>query len=96
VATKALRLSSASNSQLFVSHVKPHQPVQPVTVARWLLEVMHLAGIDITCYKAHSARGAAAAHALKSGMPLSKVLSRGHWKQRSTFEKYYLREVDLH
>ena len=94
--SKPLRKSDSSKSRLFLSYIKPHQPVTPVTVARWLLTIMCLAGIDVGKYKAHSARGAAAAHALKSGMSVQEVLKSGHWKRQSTFQKYYERKVQGH
>ena len=42
--TKDLR---GDNKQVFISFIKPHNPVTSSTIARWLKQVMELAGIDI-------------------------------------------------
>ena len=41
--TKDLR---GDNKQLFISFIKPHNPVTSSTIARWLKQVMESAGID--------------------------------------------------
>ena len=41
--TKDLR---GENKQLFISFIKPHNPVTSSTIARWLKQVMESAGID--------------------------------------------------
>ena len=42
------------------------------TVARWLKEVLRLSGIDISVFKAHSFRGAAASAAFPEWMLFEK------------------------
>jgi hypothetical protein len=93
-ATSKLRSAPAAKQRLLLSYIKPHHPVTPVTVARWLLTVMSAAGVNTNTYKAHSTRGAAAVQALKSGMSLAEILKRGHWLSASTFQKFYNKEVD--
>lgn len=44
------------------------------TVARWLKEVLRLSGIDISVFKTHSFRGAAASAAFLSGCSLKEIL----------------------
>ena len=41
-------------SQFIVSHIKPHKPVSPSTVSRWLRQVLAMAGINTEAFKAHS------------------------------------------
>ena len=43
-------LGSVRNSSLFLSWIKPHQPVSSASVARWLKT-------DTSVFKAHSIRG---------------------------------------
>ena len=43
-------------SQFLVSHIKPHKPVPPSTVSRWLGQVLAMASIDTEVFKAHSTR----------------------------------------
>ena len=47
-------------NKLLLSHINPHKPVSPATLARWLKELMQLAGIDTTIFKGHSVHGAVA------------------------------------
>ena len=54
--------------QLFVATVKPHKPVAPCTIARWLKEVLKLSGIDDSIFTAHSTRSALASAAVDSGV----------------------------
>ena len=45
-------------NQHFVSYTKPHDAVSKDTIARWIREVMCLAGADMSLFKAHSVRAA--------------------------------------
>ena len=58
VRTKGLRVAD-TQSKLFLGVIRPHNPVAPSTIARWLRTVMERAGIDTSAFKAHSTRGAA-------------------------------------
>ena len=57
--TSRLRnLSEAEKSNnLFVSYIKPHQPVTTASVARWIRAFLTEAGIDTSVFKTHSIRG---------------------------------------
>ena len=74
--TAALRVSDNSMfvSKLFLSFIKPHNPVSTATVARWIKSVLQSAGIDTSVFKAHSVRGAATSHAYVTGVPVSQIL----------------------
>ena len=77
---------------LFISNVKPYQPVLASTMAKWLLRMMAEAGIDTDSYKAHSARSAAASDLVRRGLSLKQILQRANWSERSrTFEMFYNR-----
>ena len=52
-------------NKLLLSHINPHKPVSPATLARWLKELMQLAGVDTSIFKGHSVRGAVATEAAK-------------------------------
>ncbi len=55
VRTESLRLHDGKyQHKLFLSFVKPHNPVTTATIARWIKTVMHSAGIDTSVFKAHS------------------------------------------
>ncbi|ODM86712.1 hypothetical protein Ocin01_19970 [Orchesella cincta] len=46
------------STRLVISYVKPHKPVTPSTISRWICNVIHAAGVPLS-YGAHSSRSAA-------------------------------------
>ena len=91
--TQTLRQPGSQKSQLFIGCVKPHKPVAPCTVARWLKVVMSKAGIDIERFKAHSVRGASTSKASKLGLSTQQIIERANWSKATTFFRFYHREV---
>jgi len=61
-------------SRLLLSHIRPHKPVSPTTLARWLKELMHLAGIDTSVFKGHSVRGAVTTKVARQGFSIPEIL----------------------
>ena len=53
--TKSLRVAE-TQSRLFLGVIRPHNPVAPPTMAKWLRAVMEKAGIDTNIFKAHSTK----------------------------------------
>ncbi|CAC5419838.1 unnamed protein product [Mytilus coruscus] len=51
-----------NNTQLFLSFQKPYKPVKKGTIAKWIKQVLILAGIDMTIFTPHSTRGAATSY----------------------------------
>lgn len=86
--TKDVRKSK----QLFVSFCS-FNAVSTSSVARWLKTVLHLSGIDISMFKAHSFRGAAASAAFHKGCSVQQILKTGDWSSVRNFYKFYLRGV---
>ena len=86
--TKDVRKSK----QLFVSFCS-YNAVSSSSVARWLKTVLHLSGIDISMFKAHSFRGAAASAAFHKGCSVQQILKTGDWSSVRNFYKFYLRGV---
>ena len=81
-------------NQLLISHTKPHEEVTKPTIARWLKEILSLAGIDINTYKAHSTRAAASSKAESMGLSIEEVIAKGNWSSKSMFEKFYRKPID--
>ena len=77
------------NSQLLLGIIKP--PVTPCTIARWLKEVLKMAGIDVTVFTAHSTRGALSSAAADSGIITGDILKTADWSKESVFRKFYYR-----
>ena len=80
--------------QLLISFVKPHKPIVSASIARWLLTLMQLAGIDTDKYKAHSTRGAATSKARRLGISVQEIMDRACWARESTFMRFYYRESE--
>ena len=83
--TRKLR---GDEDQLFVSYTKPHKAVVKSTIARWIRDVLHRAGVDVAMYKAHSTRAAASSKAVQY-LPIEKILKAGGWSSSSSFIKHY-------
>ena len=58
-------------------------------LSRWVKNSLWLAGIDISIFKAHSARGASSSTCRSSGLSLPFILSRADWSTGKTFKKFY-------
>ena len=72
--TQTYRPDSSSKDLLFLSYIKPHNPVKICTIARWVKEVLSLSGIDISQFSAHSTRSSSTSSAFKSGVPISDIM----------------------
>ena len=89
---KVFRKKKFKPKQLFISH-KTGLPVARNTISRWLTEVMSLAGVDTSYFKAHSTRGASTSKAKSRGANPQQIINQGDWKNVTTFERHYHREI---
>ena len=80
-------------SQLFISWIKPHQPVTLSSIAQWLKTTLERAGIDVSIFKAHSTRGASASSVAAAGITTKEILSAADWSTESVFQKFYYKPV---
>lgn len=81
-------------TELLLSFCKPNKPISRDTLARWIKEVLRLAGIDISMYSPHSVRAASVSAAREARVPLKTILSTAGWSSEGTFAKYYSKKVD--
>jgi len=90
-----MRTKERRNNETFLllGLVKPHKPVKSCTIARWMVEILSLAGIDTSTFKAHSTRSASSSKAMCQGVPLDEIVKRGHWSSATTFEKFYCKDI---
>ena len=87
-----LRAEGSLPDRLFIANTKPFQPVQPSTLAKWMMVAMEGAAIDTATYKAHSVRSAGASDLVRRGLSVSQIMARAHWSQSSeTFKRFYNR-----
>ena len=72
-------------TKLFLSYIKPHNPISSSSVARWILAMLNLAGIDTDNFKAHSVRSASVSAAASSGVTTNQILEAANWSSESVF-----------
>ena len=80
-------------SKLFLSFIRPYNPVSLRTMARWIMSVLQSAGIDTSKFKVHSVRGATTSHAYVTGTPVADILKMAEWSSEHVFCRHYLRDV---
>ena len=90
---KAVRAGLPKPSQLFLSH-RTRKPVSRGSISRWLREVLHMAGIDMSVFGPGSVRGASASAASRRGASAFQLMKAGSWTNLGTFQRFYRRTVD--
>ena len=85
--------ADSSMTQLLLSYSKPYHPVVSSTVARWLKTVLKEAGIDTSCFKAHSTRGASTSAAAAAGVTTQDIMKTADWSSATTFANFYNRST---
>ena len=78
-------------SKLLLSYVKPHNPISSSSIARWIISMLDLAGINTKTFKAHSVRGASASAAASAGITTNQIMNAADWSSESVFQKFYYR-----
>lgn len=73
-------------TELFLSWATK-KPVSKQSIARWLKQVLILAGIDN--YGAHSYRGAGLSDAFSKGVTIDEIVRAGDWSNAQTFQRFY-------
>lgn len=89
--TKDLRSSDCDF--LFISCVKPHNPVGSQTISRWIRQCLADCGVD-DIYSAHSTRHASTSLASKKGVPVDLIKRAAGWSGDSrVFANFYNRPI---
>lgn len=84
--TKLLR---CQESQLILTYKKPHRKASKATMACWVQQALHVAGIDISVYGPHSIRSASTSAAQREGATMDDILKTAGWTNTNTFATYY-------
>ena len=93
--TQDLRKSGEqTESQLFISHVKPHKPVSSSTLGRWIKTAMTDSGIDTSIFKPHRVRGACTSALYQRDASLAEIMKMADWSSERTFNRLYKRNVN--
>lgn len=93
--TRLWRLSQQQIDFLFLGLIKPHKPVAPCTIARWLLFIMEKGNIDTSKYKAHSTRAASTSKASVQGMSVEQIIKKADWSRATTFGRFYHKDIHV-
>lgn len=88
--TKSIR---KQHTKLFLSTLKPHNPVHRDTLSHWVKSVLSLSGIDLSIFCPHSTRAASSSAAVTAKVPINSILRSAGWSQQSTFRRFYNRPV---
>ena len=83
-------------TQLLLNYIKPHSPVKTCTLSDWICEVLKYAGVDIKTFKSHSVRSASTSNAKSLGVSTKQILKRVRWSSKSTWQKFYNKEIGSH
>ena len=84
---------SNQKNNLFLSYIKPHNPITSSTVARWITALLKLAGIDTDSFKAHSTRSASASAAASAGLTTNQIMDAPDWSSESVFRTFYYKSI---
>ena len=80
-------------TRLFLCHAKSHHRASRYTISRWIHSVMAEDGVDVTTFKPHSTRAAAASKAKNSSVPVKQILGTAGWSSERTFDRFYNKPV---
>ena len=81
------------HNSLFISYKKPHAPVSKDTLSRWIKQVLGESGINIDNFSSHSVRSASTSAAKRGGATVPEIMATAGWAKKSTFAKYYDKEI---
>ena len=79
-------------TQLFLSFQKPYKPVQKDTIAKWIKQVLVLAGVDMNMFTPHSTRSATTSF-VSGKIPIDTILRTAGWRRDSVFRKFYKKPI---
>ena len=96
---KVRRSESQDKVQLFLSTVKPHNPVTSQTISNWIVKLIKFtykkAGKTVQNVRGHSTRSVGPSWALFKGAAMKNVLESADWSKETTFTKFYLKSVNV-
>ncbi|XP_074107722.1 uncharacterized protein LOC141532986 [Cotesia typhae] len=91
---KITRSIRTENKKLFLSTVKPHNPVTAQTIGHWIKSLLNKAGIDTEKFSAYSAKHASVSAAYRKGVDIDTIRKTAGWTEGSaTFARFYNRPL---
>ena len=95
LSARATLPNTSLHDPLIVCYRKPHGPATKDTIARWVKSMLHLCGVDVNTFAAHSCRSASSSKARSAGVKLETILKAGQWSKESTFYRFYQKDIVL-
>jgi site-specific recombinase XerD len=86
--TKQIRKDDLKITKLFITTVRPYKNASKDTVARWIKDAIHKAGVP-EHFTAHSTRSAATSNMHRKGMDIGDILKHVGWSSADVFHKFY-------
>ena len=77
----------------FISYAPPYKPVSSRTLAKWVSDILHKAGIHNKTFKSHSLRSASTSDSFSGGLSLTEIAKAAGWTNVETFGKLYNKPV---
>ena len=90
---KTAALRHDANSMFFISYAPPHKPVSSRTLARWVSDILHKAGIHTKTFKSHSLRSTSTLNAFSGGLSFTEITKEAGWTNVEAFGKLYNKPV---
>ena len=88
---RAASVLGVKKDLLLLNHIRPYKAVSVDTVSRSTYQMLGLSGIYN--YTGHSTRAASTSKVDAKGLSIEKLLEQGHWSRKSTFQKFYRKEI---
>ena len=63
------------------------------TIARWVVNVLKEAGVNVSVFSAHSTRSAASSKASDKGLNLAEISKAAGWSNAKTFRMFYKKTI---
>lgn len=83
----------ASGSNIYITTTKPYKDASVDTVARWIKNTIHKAGISVN-FTAHSTRSASTSDLSNKGIDIKTILEKAGWSSINTFYKFYRKPIN--
>ena len=88
--TKELRHNDGG---FFISFKPPPKALTATTIARWVVNVLKEADVNVSVFSAHSTRSAASSKASDKGLNLAEISKAAGWSNAKTFAMFYKKTI---
>ena len=86
----------SDNNYFFISFVKPHKSMKPPTLARWMKQILLVAGIDISMFSLHAVRSASAAFMRDQlNYSIKEICAVANWSTKSGCSRSSMTDMSL-